>query len=64
MSAASISTVCIFWQNAMRATVETHEMSATLPSIKVRVSLGSEDLTIKVDEDRAEIMIKEESWKS
>lgn len=37
----------------MRATVETHETSATLPPVKVRVSLGSEDLTIKVDEDRA-----------
>lgn len=35
-------------QNAMRATVETHEASLTLPPIKVRVSLGSEDLTIKV----------------
>lgn len=48
----------------MRATVETHEMSATLPSIKVRVSLGSEDLTIKVDEDGVEIMMKEVLWKS
>lgn len=36
----------------MRATVETHETSATLPPVKVRVSLGGEDLTIKVDEDR------------
>lgn len=35
----------------MRATVEMHETSATLPPVKVRVSLGSEDLTIKVDED-------------
>lgn len=35
----------------MRATVETHETSATLPPVKVRVSLGSEDLTIKVEED-------------
>jgi len=32
----------------MRATVETHETSLHLPPIKVRVSLGSEDLTIKV----------------
>lgn len=38
----------------MRATVETHETSATLPPVKVRVSLGGEDLTIKVDEDRLE----------
>ena len=44
-----LSTVCP--QNAMRATVETHETSPTLPPIKVRVSLGSEDLTIKVDAD-------------
>ena len=41
----------VFYQNAMRATVETHEMSPTLPRIKVRVSLGAEDLTIKVGED-------------
>lgn len=38
----------------MRATVETHETSATPPPVKVRVSLGSEDLTIKVDEERFE----------
>lgn len=37
-----------FSQNAMRATVETHENSTHLPPIKVRVSLGHEDLTIKV----------------
>lgn len=43
--------LCMFCQNAMRATVETHEMSPTLPPIKVRVSLGSEDLTIKVHEN-------------
>ncbi|KAJ8334201.1 hypothetical protein SKAU_G00398400 [Synaphobranchus kaupii] len=36
------------FKNAMRATVETHESSLTLPPIKVRVSLGSEDLTIKM----------------
>uniref|UniRef100_A0A7N6AXX2 Protein-serine/threonine kinase n=1 Tax=Anabas testudineus TaxID=64144 RepID=A0A7N6AXX2_ANATE len=35
------------FKNAMRATVETHEMSPALPPIKVRVALGSEDLTIK-----------------
>lgn len=35
----------------MRATVETHETSLTLPPIKVRVALGSEDLTIKVCEN-------------
>lgn len=38
----------------MRATVETHETSATLPPVKVRVSLGGEDLTIKVAEERLE----------
>ncbi|KPP78604.1 pyruvate dehydrogenase kinase, isozyme 4-like [Scleropages formosus] len=37
-------------QNAMRATVEAHESSLTLPPIKVRVSLGSEDLTIKMSD--------------
>lgn len=46
--------VLIPGQNAMRATVETHETSATLPPVKVRVSLGSEDLTIKVGGDRGQ----------
>lgn len=32
----------------MRATIETHESSKNLPPIKVMVSLGDEDLTIKV----------------
>lgn len=31
--------------------METHETSATLPPVKVRISLGSEDLTIKVGKD-------------
>ncbi|KAK7898737.1 hypothetical protein WMY93_019590 [Mugilogobius chulae] len=38
------------FKNAMRATVETHENSPRLPPIKVRVSLGSEDLTIKMSD--------------
>ncbi|XP_051526978.1 pyruvate dehydrogenase kinase, isozyme 4 isoform X2 [Myxocyprinus asiaticus] len=38
------------FKNAMRATVETHETSLHLPPIKVRVSLGSEDLTIQVSD--------------
>uniref|UniRef100_A0A8D3ARW8 Protein-serine/threonine kinase n=1 Tax=Scophthalmus maximus TaxID=52904 RepID=A0A8D3ARW8_SCOMX len=38
------------FKNAMRATVETHETSPTLPRIKVRVSLGAEDLTIKMSD--------------
>uniref|UniRef100_A0A3Q2QNT9 Protein-serine/threonine kinase n=1 Tax=Fundulus heteroclitus TaxID=8078 RepID=A0A3Q2QNT9_FUNHE len=38
------------FKNAMRATVETHETSPTLPPIKVRVSLGIEDLTIKMSD--------------
>ncbi|XP_068189656.1 pyruvate dehydrogenase kinase, isozyme 4 isoform X1 [Antennarius striatus] len=38
------------FKNAMRATVETHETSLTLPPIKVRVSLGEEDLTIKMSD--------------
>lgn len=32
----------------MRATIETHESSRTLPPIKVMVALGGEDLSIKV----------------
>lgn len=48
--------VCVVWQNAMRATVETHEMSLTLPPIKVQVSLGSEDLTIKVQRERGVVV--------
>ncbi|XP_039876471.1 pyruvate dehydrogenase kinase, isozyme 4 isoform X2 [Simochromis diagramma] len=38
------------FKNAMRATVEMHETSTTLPLIKVRVSLGTEDLTIKMSD--------------
>ncbi|KAF7691318.1 pyruvate dehydrogenase kinase, isozyme 4 [Silurus meridionalis] len=38
------------FKNAMRATVETHENSLHLPPIKVRVSLGHEDLTIKMSD--------------
>lgn len=37
-----------FPQNAMRATVESHESSLTLPPIKILVALGEEDLSIKV----------------
>lgn len=32
----------------MRATIETHESSRTLPPIKVMIALGGEDLSIKV----------------
>lgn len=35
-------------QNAMRATIETHESSNNLPPIQVMVSLGREDMSIKV----------------
>ena len=35
-------------QNAMRATVESHENSPQLPTIRVLVALGQEDLSIKV----------------
>ncbi|XP_062870057.1 pyruvate dehydrogenase kinase, isozyme 4 [Trichomycterus rosablanca] len=38
------------FKNSMRATVETHEDSTHLPPIKVRISLGSEDLTIKMSD--------------
>uniref|UniRef100_A0A4W5RGG1 Protein-serine/threonine kinase n=1 Tax=Hucho hucho TaxID=62062 RepID=A0A4W5RGG1_9TELE len=34
--------------NAMRATIETHEVSHNLPPIRVMVALGGEDLSIKV----------------
>uniref|UniRef100_A0A665W275 Protein-serine/threonine kinase n=1 Tax=Echeneis naucrates TaxID=173247 RepID=A0A665W275_ECHNA len=34
-------------KNAMRATIETHESSNNLPPIKVMVSLGGEDMSIK-----------------
>ncbi|KAJ8273336.1 hypothetical protein GJAV_G00100460 [Gymnothorax javanicus] len=36
------------FKNAMRATVEEHESSLTLPPIKVHISRGREDLTIKM----------------
>uniref|UniRef100_A0A8C1IR31 Protein-serine/threonine kinase n=2 Tax=Cyprinus carpio TaxID=7962 RepID=A0A8C1IR31_CYPCA len=35
------------FKNAMRATIENHETSSTLPPIKVTVALGGEDLSIK-----------------
>ncbi|KAL0961881.1 hypothetical protein UPYG_G00332830 [Umbra pygmaea] len=38
------------FKNAMRATVETHENAVHLPPVKVRVSLGTEDLTIKISD--------------
>lgn len=56
--------VCVVWQNAMRATVETHEMSLTLPPIKVQVSLGSEDLTIKVEREREVLLCHYEQLKA
>ncbi|XP_035626831.2 pyruvate dehydrogenase (acetyl-transferring) kinase isozyme 2, mitochondrial-like isoform X1 [Oncorhynchus keta] len=36
------------FKNAMRATIETHEVSHNLPPIRVMVALGGEDLSIKV----------------
>ncbi|XP_075888331.1 pyruvate dehydrogenase (acetyl-transferring) kinase isozyme 2, mitochondrial-like [Nelusetta ayraudi] len=38
------------FKNAMRATIETHESSRTLPPIKVMVALGGEDLSIKMSD--------------
>ncbi|XP_009071855.1 PREDICTED: [Pyruvate dehydrogenase (acetyl-transferring)] kinase isozyme 2, mitochondrial, partial [Acanthisitta chloris] len=38
------------FKNAMRATVESHENSPRLPAIKVMVSLGQEDLSIKMSD--------------
>lgn len=32
----------------MRATIETHDHSSTLPPVEVMVALGDEDLSIKV----------------
>lgn len=38
-------------QNSMRATVELHENSLDgLPPVKARVTLGKEDLSVKVNE--------------
>ncbi|XP_074553576.1 pyruvate dehydrogenase (acetyl-transferring) kinase isozyme 2, mitochondrial-like [Halichoeres trimaculatus] len=38
------------FKNAMRATIENHEASRTLPPIKVMVSLGKEDLSITMSD--------------
>ncbi|XP_068192658.1 pyruvate dehydrogenase (acetyl-transferring) kinase isozyme 2, mitochondrial-like [Antennarius striatus] len=38
------------FKNSMRATIETHEASRTLPPIKVMVALGGEDLSIKMSD--------------
>ncbi|XP_033963307.1 pyruvate dehydrogenase (acetyl-transferring) kinase isozyme 2, mitochondrial [Pseudochaenichthys georgianus] len=38
------------FKNAMRATIETHDDSNNLPPIKVLVSLGDEDMSIKVSD--------------
>uniref|UniRef100_A0A7N8WVB1 Protein-serine/threonine kinase n=1 Tax=Mastacembelus armatus TaxID=205130 RepID=A0A7N8WVB1_9TELE len=39
------------FKNAMRATIETHENSNSLPPIQAIVSLGGEDLSIKVSDN-------------
>lgn len=39
------------FKNSMRATVESHEDSPSLPSIEVNVVLGKEDLTIKISDN-------------
>ncbi|XP_039083873.1 pyruvate dehydrogenase kinase, isozyme 2 isoform X1 [Hyaena hyaena] len=46
----SISSTFLPPQNAMRATVESHESSLVLPPIKVMVALGEEDLSIKMSD--------------
>uniref|UniRef100_A0A667WHF5 Protein-serine/threonine kinase n=1 Tax=Myripristis murdjan TaxID=586833 RepID=A0A667WHF5_9TELE len=38
------------FKNAMRATIENHEASRTLPPIRVMVALGGEDLSIKMSD--------------
>lgn len=37
----------------MRATIETHESSRTLPPVKIMIALGGEDLSIKVSHSSA-----------
>uniref|UniRef100_A0AAQ4Q233 Protein-serine/threonine kinase n=1 Tax=Gasterosteus aculeatus aculeatus TaxID=481459 RepID=A0AAQ4Q233_GASAC len=38
------------FKNAMRATIETHDHSSTLPPVEVMVALGDEDLSIKMSD--------------
>lgn len=38
------------FKNSMRATIESHESSSSLPPIKVMVALGGEDLSIKMSD--------------
>ncbi|KAJ4932141.1 hypothetical protein JOQ06_010568 [Pogonophryne albipinna] len=38
------------FKNAMRATIENHKASRTLPPIKVMVAIGGEDLSIKMSD--------------
>ncbi|KAM9394486.1 pyruvate dehydrogenase (acetyl-transferring) kinase isozyme 2, mitochondrial-like [Pholidichthys leucotaenia] len=38
------------FKNAMRATIENHEASRTLPPVKLLMSLGGEDLAIKMSD--------------
>ncbi|XP_047428054.1 pyruvate dehydrogenase (acetyl-transferring) kinase isozyme 2, mitochondrial-like [Mugil cephalus] len=38
------------FKNSMRATIENHEASRTLPPIKVIIALGGEDLTIRMSD--------------
>lgn len=49
-------------QNAMRATIETHENSNELPSIQVMVSLGGEDMSIKVGPFWLQYVLAESTW--
>lgn len=38
------------FKNAMRATIEVHEASCTLPPVRVLISLGAEDLSIRMSD--------------
>ena len=50
-SLVALTTLSMLAQNAMRATVEFHIDSKTVPEVKVQICKGEEDLCIKVRRD-------------
>uniref|UniRef100_A0A8C4NFX9 Protein-serine/threonine kinase n=1 Tax=Eptatretus burgeri TaxID=7764 RepID=A0A8C4NFX9_EPTBU len=46
------------FENSMRATVEQHESSATYPPIDVLVTLGEEDLTIRMSDHGGGVLLR------